>query len=180
MVIGRAIRGLISPLGTAILSPIIVVIVGSIVEPIGSKIGNFFLENYAGVTFYNTIEHRQKGIEGTWIGNGEQLYKGKIKKIPNGRMKLNVDGRKINGELEIPVAPDEKEPSKLETFNVSGGFINGDFVKLEYKSTNESAIYFGTLILQLNSSGNKLEGGFVVNGIYSNKIVTGKVNLTKK
>jgi len=140
---------------------------------------------------------RRLRIDGIWDGNGYQEFaKAEVPKLkalnvadiimlPGGgaainypaHLDLKVQGKKIFGDLEITAKIGKKHVEKK--FRLTGNLADRDYIRLDYKTNETGTIEFGTILVELDPSGNELKGMFVSFGPITRTIVGGKYKFTK-
>jgi hypothetical protein len=117
---------------------------------------------------------RSRILAGTWVGKAcqdEGRDGGPISY--NLTFNLNISWRVVKGRALVKYADRESR------FRLEGGFLHGQFFRVEYSSTNSAAIEFGSIVLRLSADGQTLTGKFVGYGSSSDRLVGGTMNLAK-
>jgi hypothetical protein len=113
---------------------------------------------------------RMEKIEGKWSGffwGCNELNKGE--RVMDLTLKLN--STEITGEVLIEVF------GVSQKLNLKGSFRNDRFLILNYD--NLQVVQFGTMILELKSTNDKLVGNLVGFGYLSESIITGELSFQK-
>lgn len=114
----------------------------------------------------------RRGIHGTWSGQVSQSVGGDFIPFPI-RLHLRATWRATVGHGDLTTK------SATGSFQIKGGLFSDQFLKLEYWSSDRTKLQFGTMILRLAATGDKLEGQFVGFWPSSNSFVDGKIALEK-
>jgi hypothetical protein len=114
---------------------------------------------------------RAEALNATWVGTLTQASR------PDAtvKIKLNVTGKKIGGEMEC----DYHDVGKQE-FDVSGSFYRDGLLKLDYVNKDKTTVHFGTSYFELRANGKQLIGSCVGFGIVAEHIVTADFNLKRQ
>lgn len=129
--------------------------------------------------FLTISQSRKIALDGSWNGKVFQAewLNGQPINYPF-TITLDVSKKEIKGTgiVHFPMSKTE-----IHSFNISlkGGFLHDRFLKLDYKNTNQAAMQFGSLILNLSSDGKKLTGRFLGYGSKTEKLVFGELKLEK-
>lgn len=100
---------------------------------------------------------RRQALDGVWEGQID------LRPYPAARieLRLTVNKNDINGEAVYSFSPSWwqvwRGGGKREVL-ISGSFRENRFVELNYKSKDETAIHFGSILLELRGDGRTLEG----------------------
>jgi hypothetical protein len=113
---------------------------------------------------------RREKIEGNWSGKflGHDILNKEERRLD---LNLKVKRREITGEAFIKVS------EVLHTLNLKGGFRNDRFLILGYD--NSQVVQFGTMVLELKSTNDKLIGKLVGFGHLSETTISGEVLFQK-
>ena len=140
--------------------------VGIIIGTIGAVIVKTFVEN----RFLSKVSKNRKGnLQNRWKGQVTQADSDNFEF----EMTLQVRRRKISGTGIIRGVPD-----KLVV--LEGGYRNDRFLKMDYHNQNKGIIQFGSFIFELSANNSELNGEFLGFGPNTQKIISGKVSLTKQ
>lgn len=121
-------------------------------------------------------KNRANRVKGTWQGQVFQELG------PNGEpvtyaidLKLDIiKEHEIKGSISMA-----NEFTGLIYLNIINGIFYDHIMQFNYYSKDPSIIHFGTIIMLVNGTGEKMEGNFLGYGAYSNKIVQGRLSLNK-
>lgn len=121
---------------------------------------------------------RVTAIEGDWYGEGKQKSLGHdgplIYPI---KFKIEVvEGHEVKGLFSAfhPVL------GEIE-FSIIGGFFFFDrFLQVDYRSKKPEVTSFGSIIMELDPSGNSMSGRFLTFGYLSKKIITGDITAKRR
>lgn len=157
------IVGIIGVFAT-IFSPIVAILVAS------------WLKNK---DFKRINNNRKNTLEGTWVGSGMQEVG--LDGEKNFPMKISgsflVSRKEVVGNIEIIYDIDDKKVVTKMIFK--GGFFYDRYLQFQYKNNNSDIIQFGSVLLELNSSGTRLDGRFLGYGAYTENLVYGQIQLCK-
>lgn len=124
--------------------------------------------------YVNITKSRKANIEGKWSGRFIGAPGDKINANETiFEVNLRVGKKRVNGELNI-IGEHFKGQNKI---TVGGGFRNDRFLILNYNSYN--LLQFGTIVLELKPTNDKLIGKLVGFGHISETTVSGGVFLEK-
>jgi hypothetical protein len=120
------------------------------------------------------VHKRQNQLKGSWRGTTTQSYETGNKQIVveltiemrSTWRKVSMDALVKGGGTELKVRAD-------------GGFIWGDYIKLDYESKDPAIKNFGSMILHLHANGKSLKGRMIGFGSESEQLVHGSVVLEK-
>lgn len=126
---------------------------------------------------------RQAKLIGRWEGNFEQP------EYPGGALALearvefarSVGHIKGRAQVRTRLSKRHRGGPREVTVNLalSGRLPHSDFLKLEYQSVDPGVNQFGSMMLELNAEGTRLNGRFVGYGSISEAIISGTVALKK-
>jgi hypothetical protein len=124
--------------------------------------------------FINISGDRKLILQGKWVGTyigiQESTFNNLERKV---EANLIINKKKVTGNAII-INSDGIEPLDIK---LEGGFRNDRFLMINY--SNPDRLQFGTMILELKSSNDKLIGNFMGYGHNSEKIVHGNINFKK-
>ena len=128
-------------------------------------------------------DSRQPKLVGRWSGTFEQPdYPGGPLSVA-ARVEFDRGSGALKGNARVKatlLATHRSGPRDvIITFDLSGGFQHSDLIKLEYRSADPGIVQFGSMMLELNPEGTRLDGRFVGYGSISESIISGIVALTK-
>ena len=122
---------------------------------------------------------RRKALNGNWQGSAYQ--------------EIGPDGNPLDAKLHYTLTASRKivrgsgiyslklkDKDQSRNFTASGGFLHDKFLKLDYKNTDDSAIQFGSAILELSADGKKLTGLYLGYGATSERLIHGTIELEKQ
>lgn len=145
-------------------------------------------------------DQRKKTFQGRWEGMGRQQLteqdrqklgvSGDVLDFP-AHLNLNVQGRRINGTLDIVKLSYSDSPAngsnkkvrsnshtltehKEVSYSVEGHMVASNYIRLDYASSDPGVVDFGTLMLKLPPVGGKLEGKYVSFGPITERLVNGE------
>jgi hypothetical protein len=96
-----------------------------------------------------------------------------------GYLHLEVHGKILQGRLHTVLHDNDCRPLPYEQMFEMSGVIHDRFARLEYASKVKSALTFGAMILELSTDATELKGNFVAFGLYSKRIITGRIEFQK-
>lgn len=114
---------------------------------------------------------RQNALNAVWSGELKQPPR----PITGVKLTLKVTGKDIQGEMQCTYAVND-----VQNFDVSGSFLDGHFLKLDYANKDKGAVHFGTCLFDLKADGRTLIGKCVGYGIRTQEIVTADLELIRQ
>jgi hypothetical protein len=118
-------------------------------------------------------------LNGNWQGSAYQ--------------EIGPDGNPLDAKLHYSLTASRKvvrgdgtysirwqDKDQVRKFTASGGFLHDKFLKLDYKNIDDSAIQFGSAILELSADGKKLTGSYLGYGATSERFIYGTIELEKQ
>ena len=147
----------------------------AIVAPIVTLLLKQYLDNRVKLPI---AAGRRQALSGRWEGSLHQDRgpDGKPIDFP-GSIDISAGRKTVSGTLTIRLDLDGQiEQAK---FNLSGGFLHGVFLLLNYLPRDEATIQFGSIVLELDAAGNLLEGRFVGYGKITQAVISGTVRFEK-
>jgi hypothetical protein len=115
----------------------------------------------------------RRNIHGNWSGQVTGSFKDKPFAFPI-NLHLRPSWRATIGDGELTAN------AIAGSFKIKGGLFSREFLKLEYWSMDAGRTQFGTIVLRLTPSGNRLSGRFVGYGAFSETVVDGQITLDKR
>jgi hypothetical protein len=118
---------------------------------------------------------RREAISGRWVG---KVYQAEGPYGPpiefDMEFDLNTDGTKIEGEGLF-----EWEGKQI-TLEISGGYIDDYYLKLEYKDADYKVLRYGTFFFQISPDAQKLGGKFVGYAAEKGGLIYGDIEMLYK
>ena len=121
---------------------------------------------------------RRCALKGFWKGTikQEQKLNDTSLNFP-ANIEITTKGKRIFGVLNIQF--EWNGENRNVSFDCKGGFYFNDFLQLNYLPNNSPTRQFGSMILMLDSIGDRLEGRIIGYGIRTRKIVSGTIIFEK-
>ncbi len=88
-------------------------------------------------------------------------------------MEIEANQKKVFGEGR------SYQNNAVHKFSFTGAFKNERFLKLEYQNKDSNVVNFGTIILELSSTGKSLNGRYVGHGHINERILDGEILVDK-
>lgn len=120
------------------------------------------------------IHKRQNQLKGSWRGTTTQSYETGDKQIV---VELSIEMRSTWRKVSIDALV--KGGGTELKIRANGGFIWGDYLKLDYESKDPAIANFGSMFLRLHANGKSLKGRMIGFGSESEQLVHGLVILEK-
>lgn len=152
--------------------PVIAALITAIVGPIVTLVATKAYER----RFLEVMpDNRQKALAGTWAGVAHQ--------------EVGPDGNPLGSSITLELTTTRKtvagtgrlcDQDYEARFTISGGFLHQRFLKLKYKNTDDAALHFGNITVEMSGDGRSLRGRYLGYGRVSERLVYGTVELNKK
>jgi len=123
-----------------------------------------------------------KKFEGLWVGRLEQeIIRKDIVSVPDTiHIDLDRDNDSLKGKFEFIISENEQK-NYISYFSIIGFVVesNGNFIKLDYRCNSEDCLSFGSMILEINSLRNEMQGKFIGYGSTNEALIKGDIFLKK-
>jgi hypothetical protein len=131
------------------------------------------LQRYLESRRWQRIEGARVAVLGSWEGIFRQHFLGKPTQVP---IKFTFSGgpRRVTGHGHY-----ELESRGRISLQVHGGFVSGGKLKVEYVNTDPQVLQCGTIFMELNGTGDVLEGFFAGFGLANSSPLDGSIRLQK-
>jgi hypothetical protein len=117
-------------------------------------------------------------INGSWIGEGHQQRGPSGYPIDFGiALNLVAANELVTGEMKLEM-PYQGKQYKSE-FALTGGFVGGRFVWVNYVGNRGHRPHFGSIVWDLSSDDQKLIGEYTGYGALTDGVVSGYARLTR-
>lgn len=158
-------------------SEYIVALIGAI-GTIASPILTIFVSDWVNTILYQRISGTiGKAIQGKWHGTIHQFVNdGETAQFDDFPIEFTfkVNQKKVIGESDINYRGDNIE------LVAEGYFPAERYLLLTYRNKSDITMQFGSIVMKLDSEGNKLKGKYVGHGNINEKIIEGIISLQKK
>jgi hypothetical protein len=125
------------------------------------------------------LRDRRDALKAKWIGTIHQEHgsDGDPLDYPI-TATFSAKRKQIDGTAVIRVPEEDNKTIEIDlTFN--GGFLHGRFLQLDYISKDKSIVQFGSVVLELDARGKRLNGRFTGYGARVEKIISGSIDMQR-
>ena len=128
--------------------------------------------------FKKISNNRISAISGKWEGKSYQICENGDQYKLFTSANFTISKKIIRGQIYI-VGELNNGTKKDTTFNVKGGFLHDEFLKIDYQSTDKCTVHFGAMILKLHPDAVTITGKFSGYGAYTQDLISGTIKLKK-